>query len=232
MQQHSTRPDKATDVRRVVRDQASGLLFDSYTALLRWRRRHDQPRASCHSTTASADATIHDHHSPPPDVITMTDTPSATDLDLLDPDTDPTAVVVDADAILKDVTWPAIIHDDRDGEDDGRDSDGDGDDDERPPLFTDGGQQQGGRFEGVQHDRGRPVGSPQGRKVNRNALLASLHERGFIGITVTMHTRDYALVSLDDVPRPRQEVARSYFYDWDAAYAEPAVEGYDWGVRV
>lgn len=84
----------------------------------------------------------------------------------------------------------------------------------------------------VKHDRGRPKGSVKGRKVNRNALRASLHERGFIGVDVTMHTRDYALVSLDDIPEPRREVAETYFEAWDAAYREPDVTGYEWGVRI
>lgn len=84
----------------------------------------------------------------------------------------------------------------------------------------------------VKHDRGRPTATVADRKVNRNALRASLHERGFIGVDVTMHTRDYALVSLDDVIEPRREVAETYFEAWDAAYREPDVTGYEWGVRI
>jgi hypothetical protein len=68
--------------------------------------------------------------------------------------------------------------------------------------------------------------------VNRNALRASLHERGFIGVDVTMHNRDYALVDLSDVPDPRQEVAKVYFESWEAAVREPDVQGFGWGVRI
>jgi hypothetical protein len=84
----------------------------------------------------------------------------------------------------------------------------------------------------VEHERGRPTGTRQHRKINRNAMRASLHERGFIGVDVTMHTRDYALVSLDDVPEPRHEVAEAFFESWDAAFHEPDADGYEWGVRI
>lgn len=84
----------------------------------------------------------------------------------------------------------------------------------------------------VEHDRGRPKGSYKGRQVNRNAVRAKLHERGFIGVDVTMHTRDYALVSFDDVPEPRREVAEAFFESWDPAYPEPDADGYEWGVRL
>jgi hypothetical protein len=84
----------------------------------------------------------------------------------------------------------------------------------------------------VKHDRDRPNGPRSQRKINRNAIRAPLHERGFIGVDVTMHTRDYALVSLDDVPEPRREVAQAYFEWWDAAYREPSPADYEWGVRI
>jgi hypothetical protein len=84
----------------------------------------------------------------------------------------------------------------------------------------------------VQHAPDRPYGTTKARKVNRNALRASLHERGFIGVDLTMANRDYALVDLSGVPEPRQEVAEVYFESWDAAFREPDVEGFGWGVRI
>jgi len=84
----------------------------------------------------------------------------------------------------------------------------------------------------VQHAPDRPYATVEARKINRNALRASLHERGFIGVDITMHNRDYALVDLSGVPEPRREVAEAYFDHWQAAFREPEVEGFGWGVRI
>lgn len=84
----------------------------------------------------------------------------------------------------------------------------------------------------IQHAPERPHGTIDERKVNRNALKASLHEKGFVGVKLQSHNRDYVLVSLEDVPEPRKEVAKVYFEEWDAAYREPNAGGYDWGIRI
>ena len=96
-------------------------------------------------------------------------------------------------------------------------------------VATDGGEK---LRDDVEHAPDRPLGTAQARKVNRNALRASLHERGFIGVDVTMHNRDYALVDLSGVPEPRQEVAEVYFESWGAAFRERDVQGFGWGVRI
>ena len=96
-------------------------------------------------------------------------------------------------------------------------------------VATDGGKT---LRDDVEHAPDRPLGTAQARKVNRNALRASLHERGFIGVDLTMHNRDYALVDLSGVPEPRQEVAEVYFESWGAAFREHDVQGFDWGVRI
>lgn len=85
---------------------------------------------------------------------------------------------------------------------------------------------------GVQHARDRPTGDIFDRKTNRNATRADLNEKGFIGVEVTMATRDYALIDLSDVPEPRREVAEAYFEQCDAYFPEPVVDGYQWGVRL
>jgi hypothetical protein len=108
--------------------------------------------------------------------------------------------------------------------------DGDADDGaEQTKLVTDGGER---LRDDVEHAPDRPYGTAQARKVNRNALRASLHERGFIGVDLTMHNRDYALVDLSGVPEPRQEVAEVYFESWEAAFRERDVQGFGWGVRI
>ena len=84
----------------------------------------------------------------------------------------------------------------------------------------------------IQNAPERPNGTVEERKVNRNALRATLHEKGFIGVDLQSHNRDYVLVSLADVPEPRKEVAKVYFEHWDAAYKEPNAGGYEWGVRI
>jgi hypothetical protein len=84
----------------------------------------------------------------------------------------------------------------------------------------------------IHHAPERPNGTVEARKVNRNALKASLHEMGFLGVNLQSHNRDYVLVSLEDVPDPRKEVAEVYFEQWDAAFREPDVGGYEWGVRI
>lgn len=89
-----------------------------------------------------------------------------------------------------------------------------------------------GNFDGVQHDRGHPMGSSTGRGKNRNAIRAMLEERGFTGVTVSMHTRDYALIDLSDVPEKRQEVAEAFFESSDAYHREPEVDGFEWGVTI
>jgi hypothetical protein len=84
----------------------------------------------------------------------------------------------------------------------------------------------------IQHAPERPNGTVEARKVNRNALKASLHEMGFLGVKLQSHNRDYVLVSLAEVPEPRKDVAEVYFENWDAAYEEPDAGGYEWGVRI
>jgi len=84
----------------------------------------------------------------------------------------------------------------------------------------------------IKHAPDRPVGTVQDRKVNRNAIRASLHERGFIGIEVQMFNRDYALVDIGGVPEPRQEVVEAYFDQWDAAHPEPNASGLTWGIEI
>lgn len=96
-------------------------------------------------------------------------------------------------------------------------------------------EQHGGedtRIEGVQNHRGRPIGSTEDRKINRNAVRATLNEKGFIGAEVTMATRDYALVDLTGVIEARREVAEVYFEHAHAYFEEPEVDGYQWGIRV
>jgi hypothetical protein len=85
---------------------------------------------------------------------------------------------------------------------------------------------------GVEHAPNRPKGTATARKINRNALRASLHERGFIGVNLKMHNRDYALVNLSEVPEPRKEVAEAYFESWGAAFREPDADKYSWGIKI
>jgi len=84
----------------------------------------------------------------------------------------------------------------------------------------------------VEHAPDRPVGTVQARKANRNALRAALHERGFIGVDVTMYNRDYALVNCSGIPEPRQEVAEAFFDQWAAAHREPDAERFGWGIEI
>lgn len=77
-----------------------------------------------------------------------------------------------------------------------------------------------------------PEGTRTGRKQNRVATKMHLLDLGFIGVSVTMDARDYALIDLSDVPEKRRMVAETYFESADCYHEEPEIDGYQWGVEV
>lgn len=83
----------------------------------------------------------------------------------------------------------------------------------------------------VDPEESPPTHQRSGAKINRNALLMRLHERGFIGVSVTMTGRDTALVDPSGIPEPRREVFDAWAAD-SPVYKPTDSDVYPWVVDI